>query len=103
MPSAFWNRKTHIEELPYEKDFQESKIPTKARSIHMNQRLLEICKEEINNLLNKNLIQKSSSPWRRAGFYEEKATKLERGTPRLIINYKLLNVVIQWIRYLIPN
>ena len=29
--------------------------------------------------------------------------KLERGALRLVINYKLLNKILQWIRYPIPN
>ena len=39
--------------LPYEKDFTEKQIPTKARPIQMNPELLEYCKKEINDLLNK--------------------------------------------------
>ena len=37
--------------LPYEKDFNEKQIPTKARPIQMNQELLEYCKKEIQDLL----------------------------------------------------
>ena len=33
----------------------------------------------------------------------KKAFELERGTLRLVINYKPLNKVLQWIRYPIPN
>ena len=29
--------------------------------------------------------------------------EIERGVPRLVINYKPLNNVLQWIRYPIPN
>nr|KAJ0202821.1 hypothetical protein LSAT_V11C500270580 [Lactuca sativa] len=29
--------------------------------------------------------------------------ELERGSPRLVINYKPLNKVLEWIRYPIPN
>ena len=32
-----------------------------------------------------------------------KQPKLERGTPRLVINYKPLNDALRWIRYPIPN
>ncbi|CAL8994139.1 unnamed protein product [Prunus brigantina] len=63
IPNAFWNIKRHIIELPYEPDFDEKKIPTKARPIQMNARLMEIYKFEIQDLLNKKLIWKSSSPW----------------------------------------
>ena len=32
--------------LPYEKDFNEKQIPTKARPIQMNPELLEYCKKD---------------------------------------------------------
>ena len=34
---------------------------------------------------------------------KKKNTELERGTPRLVINYKPLNKALKWIRYAIPN
>ena len=89
--------------LPYEKDFIEKQIPTKARPIQMNPELLEYCKKEIQDLLDKNLIRTSHSPWSCAAFYVQKASEIEKGTPRLVINYKPLNKVLQWIRYPIPN
>ena len=69
----------------------------------MSQELLEYYKEEIKDLLNKKLIRPSHSPWSCATFYVQKAFELERGTPRLVINYKPLNKVLQWIRYPILN
>ncbi|GAV79402.1 hypothetical protein CFOL_v3_22867, partial [Cephalotus follicularis] len=36
---AFWHRKSHVVSLPYEKDFTEQNIPTKARPIQMNHEL----------------------------------------------------------------
>ena len=33
----------------------------------------------------------------------QKTSEIERGTPRLVINCKPLNKVLQWIRYPIPN
>ena len=95
IPNAFWNRKQHMVSLPYEKDFNEKQIPTKARPIQMNPELLEYCKKEINDLLNKKLIRPSHSPWSCAAFYVQKASEIERGTPRLVINYKPLNKVLQ--------
>ncbi|KAL3839227.1 hypothetical protein ACJIZ3_023818 [Penstemon smallii] len=35
-PNAFWERKRHIVELPYEEDFDKRKIPTNARPCQMN-------------------------------------------------------------------
>jgi hypothetical protein len=43
LPNAFWHRKKHIVSLPYVKDFSEKKIPTKARPIQMNAKLLDFC------------------------------------------------------------
>ena len=69
----------------------------------MNQEYLEICKKEIQSLLDKKLIRPSKSPWSCAAFYVVNQAELERGVPRLVINYKPLNSVLQWIRYPIPN
>jgi hypothetical protein len=38
-----------------------------------------------------------------AAFYVNKNSKIERGTPRLVINYKPLNKALKWIRYQITN
>nr|KYP52538.1 polyprotein [Cajanus cajan] len=61
------------------------------------------CQNEIKDLLSKGLIRKSKSPWSCAAFYVNKASEIERGAPRLVINYKPLNQALQWIRYPIPN
>ena len=103
LPHAFWNRKKHIVDLPYEKDFKEKQIPTKARPIQMNEELLQYCQKEIKDLLDKGLIRKSKSLGSCVVFYVNKQAEFERGMPRLVINYKPLNQVLQWIRYLIPN
>jgi hypothetical protein len=55
------------------------------------------------DLLAKNIIRKSKYPWSCAAFYVIKNVELERGSPRLVINYKPLNDVLEWIRYPIPN
>nr|CAN80727.1 hypothetical protein VITISV_033737 [Vitis vinifera] len=89
--------------LPYEPDFSEKNIPTKARPIQMNKDLLSYCEKEIQDLLDKKLIRKSKSPWSCSTFYVQKQTELERGTPKLVINYKPLNDALRWIRYPIPN
>ena len=62
VPNAFWERKQHIISLPYEKDFNERMIPTKARPTQMNVELLEYCKTEIQTLLDEKLIRPSKSP-----------------------------------------
>jgi len=103
LPNAFWERKKHIISLPYEKDFNERMIPTKACPAQMNAELLEYCKKEIQTLLDKKLIRPSKSPWSCAAFYVNNAAKKERDVPHLVINYKPLNKVLQWIHYPIPN
>ena len=60
IPNAFWHRKQHEVELPYEPDFSEKNIPTKARPIKMNKELLSYCDKEIQDLLDKKLIRKSN-------------------------------------------
>ncbi|XP_050919176.1 uncharacterized protein LOC127136687 [Lathyrus oleraceus] len=69
----------------------------------MNQEYLDLCKKEIESLLEKNLIRKSKSPWSCTTFYVNNVAERERGVPRLVINYKPLNKVLKWIRYPIPN
>ncbi|GAV59039.1 LOW QUALITY PROTEIN: hypothetical protein CFOL_v3_02572, partial [Cephalotus follicularis] len=82
LPDAFWHRKRHMVSLPYEKDFTEQNIPTKARPIQMTYELMEHCKKEI-QLLSKKLIRHSKSPWSCATFYVNKNSEIEGGTPRL--------------------
>ena len=48
--------------LPYENDFSEKQIPTKVIPIQMNSGLLEYCKKEIKDLLDKKLIRPSFPP-----------------------------------------
>ena len=69
----------------------------------MNAELVELCKKEIDNLLQKDLIKPSKSPWSCTTFYVNNAAEKERGVPRLVINYKPLNKYLKWIRYPIPN
>ena len=44
LPSAFWNRKQHLVDFPYENSFDEKQIPTKARPIQMNMDLEQHCR-----------------------------------------------------------
>ena len=77
IPNAFWNRKQHMVSLPYKKDFNEKQIPTKARPTQMNPELLEYCKKEIQDLLDKKLIRPSHSPWSCAVFMSKKLLRLK--------------------------
>lgn len=83
-PNAFWDRKQHIVSLPYEENFHEKDIPTKARPCQMNSEYLELCKKEIESLQQKGLINPSKSPWSCTAFYVNKHSEQERGVPRLI-------------------
>ena len=69
----------------------------------MKKEYLELCKTEISTLLQKKLIRSSKSPWSCTTFYVNKNVEIERGVPRLVINYKPLNDALQWIRYPVPN
>ncbi|HEX8017342.1 MAG TPA: reverse transcriptase family protein [Flavobacterium sp.] len=69
----------------------------------MKKEYLLLCKTEIESLKQKKLIKPSNSPWSCTSFYVNKNSEIERGTPRLVINYKPLNEALQWIRYPIPN
>ncbi|KAL6333631.1 hypothetical protein AAG906_028816 [Vitis piasezkii] len=82
------------------KDLKEKAL---LEPIQMNKDLLSYCEKEIQDLIDKKLIRKSKSPWSCSAFYVQKQAELERGTPRLVINYKPLNDVLRWIRYPIPN
>ncbi|GAV80963.1 Peptidase_A3 domain-containing protein, partial [Cephalotus follicularis] len=62
LPDTFWHKKRHMVSLPYEKNFTEQNIPTKARPIQMTYELMEHCKKEIQELLNKKLIRPNKSP-----------------------------------------
>lgn len=103
LPTTFWHRKKHVVTLLYIKNFNERQILTKSRPIQMNHELLEICKKEINELLKNKIISPSKLPWSCPAFYVNKNAELERGVPRLVINYKPSNAVLEWIRYPIPN
>ena len=60
----------------------------------MNHELMDVCKAEIEDLLRKCIIRNSKSPWSCLAFYVQKNVEIERGVPRLVINYKPLNKVL---------
>jgi hypothetical protein len=69
----------------------------------MNVEYQNLCSDEIQGLLHKGLIRKSISPWNCYGFYVNKHSKQVRGIPKLVINYKPLNMVLVDDTYPIPN
>ena len=64
---------------------------------------MNFCKAEIEDLLKKGIIRKSRSPWSCPTFYVQKNAEIKRGVPRLVINYKPLKKILEWVRYPIPN
>lgn len=52
---------------------------------------MKFCQNEVKDLPSKGIIRKSKSPWSCPSFYVQKNAELERGTPKLVINYKPLN------------
>ena len=82
----------HVVNLPYENDFDECQIPTKAGPIQMNEILEKRCREEIQYLKWKGLISKSRSSWSCAAFYVNKNSEIERGILFFIENFKPPNL-----------
>nr|KYP47809.1 Enzymatic polyprotein [Cajanus cajan] len=89
--------------LEKDKPSISTNIPTKAKPVQLNKETLEYCRKEIQQFLDKKLIRPSKSPWSCAAFYVQNASEIERGEPRMVINYKPLNKVLKWIRYPLPN
>lgn len=63
----------------------------------------ELCKAEIEQLLEHKLIEPCKSPWACPTFYVNKHSEQKRGKKRLVINYKALNDALLPIRYPLPN
>jgi hypothetical protein len=55
-PNAFWTREQYFVSLPYREDYIPR--PQKASANHMSPTELEYCKQEINDLLQRKLIEK---------------------------------------------
>jgi len=88
-PDAFWTREKYFVALPY----KEGYIPKahKASANHMSPTEQELCRQEIQQLLEKHLIEPCKSPWACPAFYVNKHSEKKRGKKRLVINYKALN------------
>ena len=89
--NTFWHKSKYKVESPYDKKFREKDIHTKARPIQINQELLKYCENKIQELLNKKINGVVIH------LMLKKQLELERGTPRLAINYKSLNDTLRWI------
>ena len=62
-----------------------------------------LCKKEIKDLLQKGLIRKSKSLIACFSFYVNKHAEIARGKPRLVVNYKPLNNLLDYDAYPLPN
>ena len=63
----------------------------------------ELCKTEIQALMNLRLIRPSKSHWASSAFYVNKFSEQIRGKKRLVIDYRKLNDCLQDIKYLISR
>ncbi|KAL9422996.1 hypothetical protein AB3S75_035143 [Citrus x aurantiifolia] len=63
----------------------------------------ELCKSEIQALMDLKLIRPSKSHWVSPAFYVNKHSEQIRGKKRLVIDYRKLNDCLQDIRYPIPR
>ncbi|GAV89061.1 hypothetical protein CFOL_v3_32481 [Cephalotus follicularis] len=82
LPDEFWHRKQHMISLPYEKNFTKQNIPIKVKPIQINYELMKYCEKDIQELLNKKLIEPSKSLWSCTTFCVQKS----------VINYKTIKI-----------
>jgi len=100
-PNAFWHIKKQEVELPLKKDFNGKLRRSKA--VAMNEEQLKTCKAEIRDLLEKGLIKESKSPIACFAFYVNNHAEQARGKPRLVVNYKPLNSILDYDAYPLPK
>lgn len=100
-PNKFWHKKKHEVSLPLKEGFQKKLRRSKA--IPMNEEQLKWCKEEIKDLLQKGRIRKSTSSIACYAFYVNKNAEKARGKPRLVVNYKPLNAILDYDAYPLPK
>ena len=89
-PLAFWDKEKYFISLPTIPNTN----PTKASHAGMNIEDTDLCRKEIQELLEKGLIEKTNSPWACQAFYVNKHSEQKRGKKRLVINYQPLNKVL---------
>ena len=75
----------------------------KASAALMSPSEVQFCDSEVQELLQKGLIEPAKSPWACRAFVVNKHSEQKRGKPRLVVNYKPLNVALQKVRYPLPN
>ena len=97
-PLAFWNKSEWMIRLPA----LPITAPMKASHPGMSLEDTALCKQEIEDLLEKDLIEPSNSHWGCVAFYVNKHSEQVRGKKRLVINYKPLNQFLVPRKYPIP-
>jgi len=100
-PNAFWHIKKQEVDLPIKRDFSGKLRRSKA--VAMNEEQMKLCRAEIRDLLKKGLIRKSKSPIACFAFYVNKHAEIARGKPRLVVNYKPLNDILDYDAYPLPK
>ena len=71
-----FEKENNVVTLPYEKDFLEKNIPTKARPIEMNRELLNTKKRNA-NIVRQKIIRPFDSSWSCTTFYVNNQAKKE--------------------------
>lgn len=99
-PTAFRHKKQHWCRIELLDGIQPQ---SKAHHIGMSPQLKEECAQEIKQLLEKKMIQPSTSMFSCAAFYVNKRAELTRGKKRLVVNYKPLNAIIKSVQHPIPS
>ena len=82
----------NVVSLPY--DPLVKITPQKASTSMMRPTDIQTCQQEINDLLQKGLIEPSNIAWACRGFYVNKHSKKKRGKSRLVVKFKPLNKVL---------
>jgi regulator of sigma D len=75
-PNAFWHREKYFVSLPYDPLVKIN--PQKASTTLMSPTEIQTFQQEINDLLQKGLIESSKSAWACRGFYVNKHSETEK-------------------------
>lgn len=101
VPNSFWNREKYFLDIPYKEGFAGT--PQKDSATQMSPFEAEYCKREIAKLLQRGLIEPSCSPWACVALYVNKHSEHKSGNPRMVINFRPLDVALMPIRYPLPT
>ena len=88
VPNQFWAREQHFMSLPYKDGWT---MPHQTASHPAMPHDEELCKTDIQALMDLKLIRPSKSHWASPSFYVNKHSEQIRGKKRLVIDYRKLN------------